>query len=108
LDDQTILNEGLESLSRSLEVPRQQMDVRLRAWHVSNWQTDPFARSAYSYILVGGRGAVAELARPVEDTLYFAGEATQEGFSGTVASAIASGYRAAGPLVESTVLRPKG
>ena len=54
-------------------------------------------REAYSYILVGGRGAVAELARPVEDTLYFAGEATQEGFSGTVASTIASGYRAAAP-----------
>jgi monoamine oxidase len=98
-DDLAILAEGLSVLSRSLELPRPQLEARLRAWQVCNWQADPFARGAYSYVLVGGMGAVAELARPVADTLYFAGEGTQEGFSGTVASAIASGYRAADHLL---------
>jgi len=106
-DDLAILDEGLGVLSRLLGVPRQQLDARLRAWHVSNWQADPFARGAYSYVLVGGLGAVAELARPVENTLYFAGEATQEGFSGTVASAIASGYRAADAMVQWAASRSR-
>jgi uncharacterized protein with NAD-binding domain and iron-sulfur cluster len=45
---------------------------------------------------VGGLAAQAELARPVSDTLFFAGEATHsEGQSGTVHGAIASGQRAA-------------
>ena len=39
-------------------------------------------------------------------TLYFAGEATQEALNRTVASAIASGYRAADALVEWTASKP--
>jgi nicotinamidase-related amidase len=54
----------------------------------------------------GGTAAVAELARPVEGTLFFAGEATEAGLSRTVASALASGYRAA--AVTPATLRPLG
>jgi monoamine oxidase len=97
--DLEILDQGMGTLSRFLGMPRQQLDARLQAWHVCNWQADPFSRGAYSYVPVGGMGAVAELAKPVQGTLYFAGEATQEGFSGTVASAIASGYRAAAEVL---------
>src|SRR5262249_12251397 len=43
---------------------------------VQDWQADPFSRGGYSYVLVGGQGARAALARPVADTLFFAGEAT--------------------------------
>ena len=43
----------------------------------------------------GGLDAPARLAEPVEDTLFFAGEATHDRLSGTVAGAMASGYRAA-------------
>jgi monoamine oxidase len=68
---------------------------------VANWQTDPFSRGAYSYTGVGGRDAHAALARPVDGTLFFAGEATNAGQSGTVAGAIASGYRAAREMLGS-------
>ena len=60
-----------------------------------DWQSDRFARGAYSYVAVGGLDAPARLAEPVEDTLFFAGEATHDRLSGTVAGAMASGYRAA-------------
>jgi hypothetical protein len=41
------------------------------------------------------------LARPVERTLFFAGEATHtDGQSGTVSDALASGYRAAEEVIE--------
>jgi len=42
------------------------------------------------------------LARPVVDTLFFAGEATNsDGNSGTMHGAIATGYRAAEELLQS-------
>src|SRR5262249_27663931 len=61
-------------------------------WH--DWDRDPFARGAYSYMLVGGKNAAQSLSRPVEHTLFFAGEAT-EFESGTVEAALVSGQRAA-------------
>ncbi len=64
-----------------------------------NWQADPFARGAYSYVLVGGTRAGRMLAEPVDATLFFAGEATADaGEAGTVAGALASGERAAAEL----------
>jgi len=45
---------------------------------------------------VGADGAQEALGRPVENTLFFAGEATDtSGQNGTVHGAIASGYRVA-------------
>ena len=55
----------------------------------------PFSCGAYSYTLVGGMNARKKLATPVEQTIFFAGEACEEEQSGTVAGAIASGRRAA-------------
>jgi len=66
-----------------------------RAYLMHDWQADPFARGGYSYVKVGGTGAREELAAPLEETLYFAGEATDTEQSGTVGGALASGQRAA-------------
>jgi monoamine oxidase len=66
------------------------------AAYVHDWQADPWARGAYSYVRVGGEGAREALAAPLEDTLFFAGEAADtEGEAGTVAGALQSGMRAA-------------
>ena len=68
-------------------------------WH--DWQADPFARGAYSYVKVGGAGAHRELAAPLDDTLFFAGEATDfEGEAATVTGAIRSGERAAREILD--------
>jgi monoamine oxidase len=69
---------------------------RLEAAWLHDWQQDPFARGAYSYVTVGGAGARNALAAPLQGTLYFAGEASDfEGEHGTVAGALRSGTRAA-------------
>jgi monoamine oxidase len=61
-----------------------------------DWSRDRFARGAYSYVTVGGSEAREALARPVQNTLFFAGEATSaDGQGGTVNGALASGARAA-------------
>jgi monoamine oxidase len=46
-------------------------------------------------VRVGGSGAREQLAQPLEDTLLFAGEATDTEEAGTVAGALRSGRRAA-------------
>jgi monoamine oxidase len=64
--------------------------------HFHDWQADPFACGAYSYVTAGGSSARKALAKPLHDTLFFAGEAADtEGESGTVAGALQSGERAA-------------
>jgi monoamine oxidase len=68
---------------------------QLDAAYVHDWQQDPFARGAYSYVAVGGGSAREELAAPLEHTLFFAGEATDSEEAATVTGALQSGERAA-------------
>jgi monoamine oxidase len=68
----------------------------LEGYYYHDWQQDPLARGAYSYVTVGGSEARATLARPLDGTLFFAGEATNcRGEAGTVTGALESGLRAA-------------
>jgi monoamine oxidase len=90
-----ILDQALAGLARSLQVKAADLRHTLRAWHVCDWQIDPFSRGAYSYIAAGGSDAPQKLGQPVDETLFFAGEATHADLMGTVAGAIASGVRAA-------------
>ena len=95
-----IVRQALESLSVIFS-GRPQSDFELEAAYLHNWQTDPFARGAYSYIAVGGGDARRTLAAPLEDTLFFAGEATDtEGEAATVTGALQSGERAAREVIE--------
>jgi monoamine oxidase len=95
LESSQLLNRALDSLSRMLSYDRQRLGAILDAWQIADWQADPFSRGAYSYVGVGGLDAPRRLAEPVADTLFFAGEATDARLGGTVAGALASGYRAA-------------
>ncbi|HTL05441.1 MAG TPA: NAD(P)/FAD-dependent oxidoreductase [Gemmatimonadales bacterium] len=91
-----LLDLALRSLAAALDIPKSRVEERLLSWHHHDWSADPFSRGAYSYVLSGGSQAWQVLARPVERTLYFAGEATaSHGFNATVEGAIASGRRAA-------------
>jgi monoamine oxidase len=74
----------------------------LEGSYVHDWQQDPFARGAYSYVTVGGDAARAELATPLADTLFFAGEATAtQEEAATVTGALQSGQRAAREVLAS-------
>ena len=74
--------------------------TQLEAYYYHDWQQDPLARGAYSYVLVGGSAAREQLAQPIDDTLFFAGEATDtQGEAGTVTGALQSGVRAAQQLL---------
>lgn len=66
----------------------------------STWTTDPFALGAVSFTPVGVvAGTRTALGLPIDDRVFFAGEATDEDAPGTVRGAIASGVRAAEELM---------
>jgi monoamine oxidase len=91
-----VVDRCLQTLSRLLNIGLEQHTQLLEAAYFHDWQSDPFSRGAYSYGVVGADGAQEALASPVENTLFFAGEATDTaGHNGTVHGAIASGRRAA-------------
>jgi len=93
-----IVAQALDSLGRILgrKAPSPE------AVYFHDWQADRFFRGAYSYAPVGGLAARNSLARPIEGTLFFAGEAAEaKGHSGTVHGAIASGIRTANLILDS-------
>jgi monoamine oxidase len=65
----------------------------------SRWAHDPFAQGAYSAALPGHAGARAVLAAPVDNRLFFAGEATSPNFFSTAHGARDSGERAAREVI---------
>lgn len=64
--------------------------------HISNWIQDPAILGSYSYDTPRTKTARELLNTPLEDTIYFAGEALYEGnHPGTVEAALISGKAAA-------------
>ena len=61
----------------------------------TGWASDPWALGAYSHALPGCAPARQVLAAPVEDRLFFAGEATSKTAFSTAHGAWESGLRAA-------------
>ena len=94
-----ICEHALTTLSRIFGIERSELQRELRSYHIHDWQSDPWSRGAYSYACVGGARAFQQLAKPLAQTLFFAGEATSHEHNGTVHGAIASGYRAAHELL---------
>ena len=89
-----------------LEIVRQAMDVlktiygsgipKPQAWQITRWGSDPFALGSYSFNAVGASVEMRQaLSNPVEDRLFFAGEATSIENPSTVHGAYLSGLREA-------------
>ena len=91
-----VLNRALEGLSKLFGESLPSIRKLLHSANTHNWKNDPFSRGAYSFVPVNATNACRELARPEDDILFFAGEATDLNYQfGTVHGAIASGIRAA-------------
>ena len=87
---------ALDSLQKLFGTPRSTLEELLEDELMHDWQADPYARGGDAVTQVGGLGAARVLARPIADTLFFAGEHTDtEGQAGTVHGALETGERAA-------------
>jgi monoamine oxidase len=99
-DKRQLEEEALNSLARVLGIREAVLRERFVRSYFHDWQADSFSRGAYSYVLAGGMQDQKDLARPLRDTLFFAGEATQsDGHRATVHGAFASGVRAAAEVL---------
>jgi monoamine oxidase len=67
----------------------------LRPFAMHGWNDDPYSRGGYSYALPGRADERARLAAPVENRIFFAGEATSREAFSTAHGAYASGVLAA-------------
>ncbi|MGE3246119.1 MAG: flavin monoamine oxidase family protein [Beijerinckiaceae bacterium] len=68
---------------------------RLKPVAASAWCGDPYALGSYSHALPGHADKRAVLAAPIEDRIFFAGEATSPEYFSTAHGAYESGLRAA-------------
>jgi monoamine oxidase len=95
-----VIEQALRALGAALKTGSDKLESLLDAAYFHDWQNDPFSRGAYSYGMVGSEGAQREFAMSLENTVFFAGEATDTtGHNGTVHGAIASGHRAASQIL---------
>ncbi|HEY1463016.1 MAG TPA: NAD(P)/FAD-dependent oxidoreductase [Terriglobales bacterium] len=98
-----VVEKATQTLANVLRVDAKEVRGLLTSAHYHNWETDPFSQGAYSYVKVGGDTAQKDLSVPIDETLFFAGEATDyTGHHGTVHAAIRSGHRAAKEILENS------
>ena len=70
---------------------------------VTRWRSDPWTHGSYSYVPAGFSFAEhAALGEPVNDKVFFAGEATSDDYPATVHGAFLSGVRAARRIAAQT------
>jgi monoamine oxidase len=99
---QALLDQILTTLGKIFDFPRSDLEKLLLSWHTHDWQADAYARGAYSYVPAGALDAPERMTRPVENTLFFAGEHTDtSGHWGTVHAALATGAVAARQVLEA-------
>lgn len=100
--EEAMLRAALESLASVFGRDVAELRSRLRLAYAHDWTADPYAGGVYSYGGVGAIEARATLVRPVDRTLFLAGEAVAEGGrNATVHGALASGRRAAAQVVSA-------
>jgi monoamine oxidase len=97
-----ITDKATRALSNLLHIDHRELQNLLSASYSHDWEADRFSRGAYSYVKVGGDRAQQNLGKPIANTLFFAGEATDiTGYNGTVHGAMASGQRAAKEILRA-------
>ena len=97
-----VVSRALGDLARISGMAPGDLQEQLESVHFHDWRADPFSRGAYSYVRAGSFRNRAALELPVENTLFFAGEATElNGHGGTVHGARATGHRAARQVLET-------
>jgi monoamine oxidase len=94
--DQQIVDDAMQTLRIMFgkKIP-EPIDYQITRWH-----SDPFSFGSYSFNSVGSRPNLRRrLATPLSGKLFFAGEATDEHYFGTVHGAYLSGLRAANEVM---------
>ena len=91
--DPSLLQTALLSLSSIFRIPPAMLQEELTNYKIINWLNQPYIKGGYSYNTLHSKKAKEILSSPVNNTIYFAGEAISRSESqGTVESALQSGH----------------
>ena len=108
LPEDEVIDRAVAALGRQFGLPRREARRVVTGGWTHDWVNDPYTRGAYSYVVVGGNDSPEKLARPIQGTLFFGGEASDaEGRTGTVHGAIASGRRAGKQALRALTARAR-
>ena len=83
------------------------IDKVIRKTDETAWRKNPLTLGSYSYAKPGSAGARVALATPLEDRLFFAGEATMPKSYSTVHGAYLSGQRVAQEILSARAKGPQ-
>jgi len=101
-DENQILHAAMQSLSAIFKISSGEIAEYLDSSRIFNWNNDPFALGAYSYITIDADHFKKKLIDGISDTVFFAGEAMLTGYeAGTVETALQSGFGVAGKIIET-------
>lgn len=101
-DDEGLLRMAFKSLCYLFDATEKDVRKGVKAIKVINWYADPFSMGAYAYSTLRTAAAIEMLSHPVQETIYFAGEAFYPGAEmGTVEAALASGNETAAKLIRT-------
>jgi monoamine oxidase len=96
LDPKQLGQEACATLAKIFDVNVAEIRGLLQGCYSYDWCQDQYTLGAYSYVAAGGLDASRQMGKPIENTLFFAGEHTDvTGHWGTVHAAMRSGLRAA-------------
>ncbi len=95
-----LLEMALASLSNIFKTSVSDLKKELVMSKVMNWPADPFTEGAYSYTTYKTNDAYKRLAEPIDDALFFAGEALGTA-DATVEGALESGLKTASAILTS-------
>lgn len=100
--DEEILQIALQSLSNAFAIPVEVLKLNLKASKIANWCKEADINGGYSFNTVKSVEAKKVLHQPVNDTIFFAGEALFEGApGGTVEAALTSAKKTAQQVLKT-------
>jgi monoamine oxidase len=101
IDESARVDAALRSLAHATQQSFVACKDRLLGSHSHNFSMDPLTSGAYSYVRPGVSDPARYLREPSAGSLFFAGEALDLRYPGTVAGALGSGEHAARKLLAS-------
>jgi monoamine oxidase len=100
LQEEDLKLTAIRSLAHIFNCPADDIKQKVRRIVIGNWVSDPHTWGAYAYTTLHTEQALKTLQTPVDDTLFFAGEALYSGPEmGTVEAALASGKEIAEKII---------
>lgn len=101
LSENEFLALSLASLSKIFKQDLDELKRLLVASRIVNWTTEPFTLGSYDYDMLGSAAARNVVAKPIANTLFFAGEYAYGGPAmGTVEAALTSGKEIADKIIK--------